>query len=183
MLGQTSIQDPTTGSPRKKYKNVRDPDFEGQITRIEGILLIRFEEGMFFGNVGQLKERLKRIEVHGDLGVHPGEDPQNASTANASIQPVAPTSSTTSSSTANPNRGAGSSSGNNNTNSEGIREEEEESGWEDQTIQHSPSRAGGPRLFGVVFDMKSVSDIDARYYVLAFPYYLLLTLMILPYLI
>jgi MFS superfamily sulfate permease-like transporter len=26
---------------------------------------------MFFGNVGQLKDRLRRIEVHGDLGIHP----------------------------------------------------------------------------------------------------------------
>lgn len=31
---------------------------------------------MFFGNSGQLKDRLKRIEMYGDLGVHPGEEPR-----------------------------------------------------------------------------------------------------------
>ena len=90
---------------------------------------------MFFGNVGQLKERLKRIEIHGDLGIHPGEEPRNFTT---SIIPAAPAS-----------------------NGDEAETLPEENGWEDQTIQTSPCRNGN-KLNGIVFDMKSVSYIDAR---------------------
>ena len=38
--------------------------------------MIGIEEGLFFGNSGQLKDRLKRVEVFGDLNVHPGEEPR-----------------------------------------------------------------------------------------------------------
>ena len=138
LLGQANIQDPKTGVIRPKFKNTRDTDFEGQITRINGLLLIRFEEGMFFGNVGQLKERLKRIEIHGDLGVHPGEEPR--------VNTVIPVPSATAATVII-------------NNSQSLESEET---WEDQTLQSSPNRTNSS-IFGVVFDMKSVSEIDARY--------------------
>ena len=76
--------------------------------RVKGVIIIRFEEGLFFGNVGQLVERLKRIEKYGELGVHPGEDRREM--------------------------------------------------WDDQTVDG----IGESRIRGVVFDMKSVSLLDAR---------------------
>jgi hypothetical protein len=97
---------------------VRDDDGI-PLARVEGIILVRFEEGMYFGNVGQLKERLKRIEFHGDLGIHPGETPS---------APYATTA---------------------------------QGEWDDQTMAHLSLLA--PRLYGVVFDMKAVTDIDARF--------------------
>jgi MFS superfamily sulfate permease-like transporter len=65
--------DPESGIATIKYKNLKEGPESPR--RIKGMILIRFEEGLFFGNVGQLKEKLKRIELHGDLGIHPGEDP------------------------------------------------------------------------------------------------------------
>ena len=46
------------------------------IDSLESFMVVRIEEGLFFGNSGQLKERLKRIELFGDLNVHPGEEPR-----------------------------------------------------------------------------------------------------------
>jgi MFS superfamily sulfate permease-like transporter len=70
LLGTCTVVE-KTGQRKLKFKNVK----ERGVDRVEDGLIIRFEEGLFFGNVGQLRERLKRIEVHGDLGIHPGEDP------------------------------------------------------------------------------------------------------------
>ncbi len=127
-MGQTTVVDPVTGKSREKYKNLRDEE-SGPLARIEGTMIIRFEEGLFFGNVGQLKERLKRIEVHGDLGIHPGEEPRTFSG-------TTPT--------------AGSLSG-------------AMYAWEDQTVSQPAPGLITQRLHGVVFDMKSVSEIDARF--------------------
>jgi hypothetical protein len=120
LLGQTIVYDPDTGEPRVKYKNLKEGN--GDIQRLEGIMIIRFEEGMYFGNVGQLKERLKRVEVHGDLGVHPGEEPRFSFSAS---------------------------------------EQDQEQTWDDQTVTNVPHIT--PRLYGVIFDMKAVSDVDPRY--------------------
>lgn len=109
LLGESSVIDNGFGGTRIKYRNIR----EESTMRLEGILIVRFEEGLFFGNVGQLKDRLKRVEEHGDLGVHPGEAPR-----------------------------------------EGYVQ------WDDQTMTAGSSG----RLDGVVFDMKAVSDVDARYF-------------------
>ena len=65
--------DPRTGQVKNKFRSITD---SGSVERIEGALVIRVEEGLFFGNTGQLKDRLKRIEVYGDLKVHPGEEPK-----------------------------------------------------------------------------------------------------------
>ncbi|KAJ3271060.1 Solute carrier 26 [Terramyces sp. JEL0728] len=118
LLGQTSIIDPETGQFKTKFKNLKEDGTGSHIERIEGGIIVRFEEGLFFGNVGQLKERLKRIEVHGNLGIHPGEEPRMEYH---------------------------------------VRQEE----WEDEE-SIAPLVPTIPVLFGVVFDMKAVSDIDAR---------------------
>jgi MFS superfamily sulfate permease-like transporter len=74
LLGKTTVLDQSTGLPKHKFKNLREGS---QVERIEGCLLVKLEESMFFGNCGQLKDRLKRIEVFGDLGIHPSEKPIN----------------------------------------------------------------------------------------------------------
>jgi MFS superfamily sulfate permease-like transporter len=71
LLGEYSYLDPEAGVT-PKYKPLKEG---ANVRRIKGIMIVRFEEGLFFGNCGQLQEKLKRIEVHGDLGIHPGEDP------------------------------------------------------------------------------------------------------------
>ncbi|KAI8892597.1 sulfate transporter family-domain-containing protein [Globomyces pollinis-pini] len=115
LLGQTNVLDSETGQYKPKFKSLSE---EGPIHRIEGALIIRFEEGMFFGNVGQLKERLKRIEVHGDLGIHPGEEPRIGPSMSQDSYNV--------------------------DNNSGFL---------------PPSNH--QNLYGVVFDMKAVSEIDA----------------------
>lgn len=67
--------------------------------------------------MGQLKERLKRIEMHGDLGIHPGEDPLN--------NPLTP-----------------------------------------QDDIHLFRFVSQSRISFVIFDMKAVSEMDARYNVI-----------------
>ncbi|KAJ3026514.1 UNVERIFIED_CONTAM: Solute carrier 26, partial [Siphonaria sp. JEL0065] len=60
ILGRTLIPDPTTRTFKPKFRPLSE----------------KIEEGLFFGNSGQLKDRLKRIELFGDLSVHPGEAPR-----------------------------------------------------------------------------------------------------------
>lgn len=113
LLGQSTTIDDKTKQVTLKYKNLR----EKGVSRVENGLIVRFEEGLFFGNVGQLQERLKRIEMHGDLGIHPGEEP--------------------------------------------IFNDDHDmvGGWDDQiqVVHHSVFR-----IKFVVFDMKAVSEMDAR---------------------
>ncbi|KAJ3033463.1 Solute carrier 26, partial [Rhizophlyctis rosea] len=78
ILGRTLVVDPRTGQVKTKFRSVTD---SSSVERIEGALIIRIEEGLFFGNTGQLKDRLKRIEVYGDLKVHPGEEPKRVAVA------------------------------------------------------------------------------------------------------
>jgi hypothetical protein len=73
ILGQTLVLDPTTGTLKSKYKSINELP---SIAPLDSLLIVRIEEGLFFGNSGQLKERLQRIEVFGDLRVHPGEEPR-----------------------------------------------------------------------------------------------------------
>ncbi|KAI9098695.1 sulfate transporter family-domain-containing protein [Phlyctochytrium arcticum] len=77
ILGHIAVVDPHTGDLKTKYKSIHDSD---KVQSVDDILIIRIEEGLFFGNCGQLKDRLKRVEVYGDLGVHPGEEPRRAPT-------------------------------------------------------------------------------------------------------
>ncbi|TPX53266.1 hypothetical protein PhCBS80983_g06323 [Powellomyces hirtus] len=78
VMGRTLVVDPRTGATKVKYRNINDSD---KVQRINDALIIRFEEGLYFGNSGQLKDRLKRIEMYGDLGVHPGEEPRRTPAA------------------------------------------------------------------------------------------------------
>ncbi|KAJ3020313.1 Solute carrier 26 [Thoreauomyces humboldtii] len=78
VMGRTMVVDPATGATKIKYRSISDSD---KVQRIDDALIIRVEEGLFFGNSGQLKDRLKRIEMYGDLGVHPGEEPRRTPAA------------------------------------------------------------------------------------------------------
>ncbi|KAJ3339384.1 hypothetical protein HDU93_008292 [Gonapodya sp. JEL0774] len=51
------------------------------VLKIPGILLLRISEPLFFGNVGHLREQIRRAEMYGELGAHPGEDPPSAQEA------------------------------------------------------------------------------------------------------
>ena len=47
-------------------------------------MLIKIEEGLYFGNAQSLKDRLRRAETYGDLNVHPGENPNTFNSATRS---------------------------------------------------------------------------------------------------
>ncbi|KAL5033923.1 hypothetical protein BDV3_003553 [Batrachochytrium dendrobatidis] len=85
ILGKTLVVDPSTGIVKTKFRSMHEQS--GKIERIEGGIVVRIEEGMFFGNVGQLKDRLKRIEAYGDLSVHPSEEPRRGG-GNAMVSAV-----------------------------------------------------------------------------------------------
>ncbi|KAJ3236599.1 Solute carrier 26 [Chytriomyces hyalinus] len=76
VLGQAAVVDPATGQIKQKFRPTNTSDSSSPVHRIDGCLILRIEEGLFFGNTGQLKERLKRVEVHGEMHVHPGEAPR-----------------------------------------------------------------------------------------------------------
>ncbi|KAI9484917.1 sulfate transporter family-domain-containing protein [Zychaea mexicana] len=57
-----------------KFKPIRDdPD---EIEHLEDVLIVRVEEPLFFANTGQLKDRLRRLELFGDMSIHPSETPR-----------------------------------------------------------------------------------------------------------
>ena len=69
--------DSSTGGLKYKYRAITDAHpIPSSSHTLSSLLIIRIEEGLFFGNSGQLKDRLKRVEVFGDLNVHPGEEPR-----------------------------------------------------------------------------------------------------------
>ncbi|KAI8841154.1 sulfate transporter family-domain-containing protein [Chytriomyces cf. hyalinus JEL632] len=76
VLGRAVVVDPASGQIKQKFRPTNTSDSSSPVHRIDGCLILRIEEGLFFGNTGQLKERLKRIEVHGEMHVHPGEAPR-----------------------------------------------------------------------------------------------------------
>ncbi|KAJ3070802.1 hypothetical protein HDU98_006191 [Podochytrium sp. JEL0797] len=79
ILGRNIHPDTTTGTVKQKFRNMKDHTTDGStIEPVPGCLILRIEEGLFFGNCGQLKDRLKRIEMYGELNVHPGEAPRRA---------------------------------------------------------------------------------------------------------
>ncbi|KAJ2654484.1 hypothetical protein IWW48_006076 [Coemansia sp. RSA 1200] len=53
-----------------------DQDAGGLLRPTEGVLIVRVEEPLYFANAGQLHARLNRLEMFGDLSVHPSEAPQ-----------------------------------------------------------------------------------------------------------
>jgi len=58
----------------RKYKDVRDYE---RATQIPGFLIVRFEDSLYFANVGQVKEALSRIERLGSQFAHPSEPQTN----------------------------------------------------------------------------------------------------------
>ncbi|KAJ3229480.1 Solute carrier 26 [Chytriomyces hyalinus] len=76
VLGRAVVVDAATGQIKQKFRPTNTSDSSSPVHRIDGCLILRIEEGLFFGNTGQLKERLKRVEVHGEMHVHPGEAPR-----------------------------------------------------------------------------------------------------------
>ncbi|ORZ17108.1 sulfate transporter family-domain-containing protein [Absidia repens] len=57
-----------------KFKPIEgDPH---SIEHLEDVLIIRIEEPLFFANTGQLKDRLRRLEIFGDMSTHPSESPR-----------------------------------------------------------------------------------------------------------
>ncbi|KAG0245858.1 hypothetical protein BGX31_005756 [Mortierella sp. GBA43] len=57
---------------RGRFRPIKD--YPGIAEHIDGVLIIKVEEGLYFANTGQLKDRLHRLEVFGDMSVHPSEE-------------------------------------------------------------------------------------------------------------
>ncbi|KAG2198506.1 hypothetical protein INT47_008610 [Mucor saturninus] len=47
-----------------------------KVEHLKNILIVRIEEPLNFANTGQLKDRLRRLELFGDMAVHPSEQPR-----------------------------------------------------------------------------------------------------------
>ncbi|KAJ2805171.1 hypothetical protein H4R20_002195 [Coemansia guatemalensis] len=47
-----------------------------QAQHVEGVLIVRIEEPLYFANAGQLHARLNRMEMYGDMRTHPSEAPR-----------------------------------------------------------------------------------------------------------
>ncbi|BFZ56258.1 hypothetical protein PYCC9005_003302 [Savitreella phatthalungensis] len=56
-----------------------------EVENIEGCLLVRVPEPLYFANTGQLKDRLDRLERYGDTQVHPSEPPRRAHVQNQRV--------------------------------------------------------------------------------------------------
>ncbi|ORX59698.1 hypothetical protein DM01DRAFT_1399158 [Hesseltinella vesiculosa] len=57
-----------------KFKPIQDDPHA--VEHLEDVLIIRIEEPLFFANTGQLKDRLRRLEMFGDMSIHPSEEPR-----------------------------------------------------------------------------------------------------------
>ncbi|KAJ3162548.1 Solute carrier 26, partial [Irineochytrium annulatum] len=134
ILGRTLVVDPKTNQVKTKFRSITD---SAQVQPIEGALVIRIEEGLFFGNTGQLKDRLNRVEMYGELGVHPGEAPR----------------------TRNGN-------GNGNGNGSGLAGRVDSlsnfsTGEERMEVLEAQKGLGREPIHSVIFDIGAVTDIDA----------------------
>ncbi|KAJ1747149.1 hypothetical protein LPJ78_005494 [Coemansia sp. RSA 989] len=47
-----------------------------QAEHVDGVLIVRIEEPLYFSNAGQLHARLNRMEMYGDMRTHPSEAPR-----------------------------------------------------------------------------------------------------------
>ncbi|CCG82559.1 Putative uncharacterized protein [Taphrina deformans PYCC 5710] len=56
-----------------------------EVEHIDGFLLVRIPEPLIFANTGQLKDRLRRLELYGNTRVHPSEPPRRSAEHNARI--------------------------------------------------------------------------------------------------
>ncbi|CAG8540261.1 15966_t:CDS:2 [Gigaspora rosea] len=55
-----------------KFKPIKD--FPDSAEHVEGVLVVKISEPLYFANTGQLKDRLRRLEAFGDMSVHPSEE-------------------------------------------------------------------------------------------------------------
>ncbi|KAJ2609038.1 hypothetical protein H4S08_004219 [Coemansia sp. RSA 1365] len=53
-----------------------DLSTNAQAQHVEGVLIVRIEEPLYFANAGQLHARLNRMEMYGDMRTHPSEAPR-----------------------------------------------------------------------------------------------------------
>lgn len=56
-----------------------------EVEHVDGFLLVRIPEPLIFANTGQLKDRLRRLELYGNTRVHPSEPPRRSAEHNARI--------------------------------------------------------------------------------------------------
>lgn len=91
--GSISGEKETNGRERKRMErdaspvrpiSGRTPENE-PIEPIPDILAVRIEEDLFFGNCGQLRDRLHRLETYGSLVAHPGSEPCPISEPRAAV--------------------------------------------------------------------------------------------------
>jgi len=67
----------------QRFANAEDhPD---QLEFVEGCLIVKIPEPLTFANTGQLKNRLRRLEVYGSGSVHPALPPVRRSASNRNI--------------------------------------------------------------------------------------------------
>ncbi|KAH6599947.1 hypothetical protein BASA82_000735 [Batrachochytrium salamandrivorans] len=156
ILGRTLVVDPVFGTVKTKFRSVHEQS--GKIERIEGGIVVRIEEGMFFGNVGQLKDRLKRIEAYGDLSVHPSEEPRRGGGGVLPPHHVAGAATTTTSSVVGTSNSVGVTTPLLST----LNDSHDDSFTAAATACDVQDDDGdNDTIKSVVFDMTAVSDIDA----------------------
>jgi len=63
-------------SPSREAAADRDDE---NVEQIPGIIVLRIEEDLFFGNSKQLADKLRRVETFGTLDAHPGSEPSSDS--------------------------------------------------------------------------------------------------------
>ncbi|CAG8770762.1 16261_t:CDS:2 [Gigaspora margarita] len=56
------------------YPRISILDFPDSAEHVEGVLVVKISEPLYFANTGQLKDRLRRLEAFGDMSVHPSEE-------------------------------------------------------------------------------------------------------------
>ncbi|KAI8059491.1 sulfate transporter family-domain-containing protein [Gongronella butleri] len=50
-----------------------------KVEQLDGVLIVRMDDPLYFANCGKFKDLLHRLEQYGDLSVHPAEEPRYAS--------------------------------------------------------------------------------------------------------
>ncbi|KAJ1679328.1 hypothetical protein EV182_002275 [Spiromyces aspiralis] len=71
--GVTSHNEPGFGYSDDEFVDDEGEDEDERVELVEGVLIIRIEEPLYFANTNQLQARLRRLELYGDMRVHPSE--------------------------------------------------------------------------------------------------------------
>lgn len=152
ILGKVVELDPVDNQQKIKYKPLqeiyRNPtEHHRQPNSDHDILIVRIEESLFFGNTGQLKDRLRRAEAYGGwLHIHPSEEEQ---------RPV-DTRVTTAEGKEYSRVNTGSSSNSNDNNNIQLPS------VESSRLLAAPRNSfHSPPLRAVIFDIENMTNIDA----------------------